>query len=528
MLKAYIKDRIYLPIKAVDLDKLRDQYVVKQYQEDRCAKCPFLQDRHSDTCDDCPAYLGEFQLFNEKQHNGKGYVGLSIGQTKKFKKVLKVDKDEIRFKDSRTATKFKHKIKFTGTLYDYQKPAIKRMVEKGYGVLQAPPRSGKTVMFTDIMCELGVKTLIIANQYDYLEQFYETMCGSDTQKPLTNIPDIEADTRRKICGICNSVEDFEKYDVCLATYQQFINDKKGKKRLKQIKKLFGLVLIDECDLTPAEAYSRVINQFQSKYRMGCTGTTDRKDGRYFLVDHLLGPTMYTVEVETLTPRVEFIETGTVISHDYKVLAYAYRALANDTKRHDLILDWIEHDIKNGRSIVIPVATVDQCKRIVADINSRFGKEIACAFTQATAKKKENRKNIILKARKGKYKLIVGIRKMVQRGINVPAWDTLYEITPISNSPNFRQETSRILTPLEGKPQPIIRFFLDDFGLSRGCLRTCLYNDGILAMKFKVSKENWDRARRYTPPKGRVVDIAKMTPDGAVKIKKRTKQKIGKL
>ena len=211
-----------------------------------------------------------------------------------------------------------------------------------------------------------------------------------------------------------------------------------------------------------------------------------------------------------------------------MLAYAYRALANDTKRHDLILDWIEHDIKNGRSIVIPVATVDQCKRIVADINSRFGKEIACAFTQATAKKKENRKNIILKARKGKYKLIVGIRKMVQRGINVPAWDTLYEITPISNSPNFRQETSRILTPLEGKPQPIIRFFLDDFGLSRGCLRTCLYNDGILAMKFKVSKENWDRARRYTPPKGRVVDIAKMTPDGAVKIKKRTKQKIGKL
>ncbi len=526
-MKAYIKDRLYIPIKALNLDKVREKYLVKQYQEDRCAKCPYLQDRHSDTCDECPAYLGEFQLFNEKQHHGKAYVGISIGQQAKIKKVLKVDKDELSWKDSRTKTKFRHKIKFTGTLYSHQEPAVAKMVNKGYGVLQAPPRSGKTVMFTDVMCRLGMKTLIIANQYDYLEQFYETLCGSSTQEPLTNIPEIEADARTKICGICNTVKDFEKYDICLATYQQFINDKQGKKRLEAVKKLFGLVLIDECDLIPAEAYSRVINQFQSKYRMGCTGTTDRKDGRYFLVDHLLGPTMYSVDVETLTPRVEFIETGTVIAHDYKVLAYAYRALAENKKRHKLILDWLEHDVKAGRSVVIPVATVAQCKLLVKDLNKRFDKNIACAFTQATVKKKEDRKKIILRARKGKYKVIVGIRKMVQRGINVPAWDTLYEITPISNAPNFHQETSRILTPLEGKPEPLIRFFLDDFGLSRGCLRTCLYNQGILAMKFKVSKENWERVRRYTPPKGRVAEIATMRPDGTVKSKKK-KSKIGKL
>ncbi len=528
MLDAYIQDRVYIPVKYVDVPKLQEKYITKQYKEEKCAKCPYLSDRHSDTCDECPGYLGEFQLFNEKIIKGEPYVGVSVGNLQKTRKILKKHKDDLNYKDKRVDKPFKYKIKFTGTPKDYQVPAVKAMVEAGYGVLEAPPRSGKTVMFTEIMCKLKQKTLILASQYDYLEQFYETMCGSDTQKPLTNIPDIEAEKRKRICGICNKVEDFEKYDVCLTTYQMFLNDNTGKKRLNKIKKLFGLIMVDEVDLIAAEGFLRVVNQFQSKHRMGCTGTTDRKDGRYFLVNHVIGPTVYTVKIETLQPKVKFIETGTTIRHDYKILPYAYRALAEDKKRHNLILDWIEHDIKNGRSIVIPVATVKQCTKIVKDINKRFGKDIACAFTAQTAGTKQNRKKIILRARKGKYKLIVGIRKMIQRGINVPAWDMLYEITPISNPPNFKQETSRILTPLEGKPTPVIRFFLDEFGLSRGCLRNCLYakENGLLSMKFKISQDDWAIVKKYTA-KGNVSNQSIMLPDSTGSKRKKS-SRIGRL
>ena len=310
----------------------------------------------------------------------------------------------------------------------------------------------------------------------------------------------------------------------------FLNEKRGKKRLQEIKNLFGVLMVDEVDLVAAEGFTKVVNAFEAKHRFGCTGTTDRKDGRYFLVDHVIGKTQYTVEVETLQPVVKFIETGTTIKHDYKILPYAYRALAENKARFNLICDWLEHDLKNGRSIVIPVATVKQCTDIVKEINTRFGKEIACAFTQATAKTKENRKKIILKARKGKYKLIVGIRKMVQRGINVPAWDCLYEIVPISNPPNFRQETSRILTPVENKKQPMIRFFLDDFGLSRGCLRNCLYAkpNGLVDMKFLIDHENWTIAKKYANGKGDVVNQRTMHPTKTEVKKKRNTHKIGQL
>lgn len=523
---AYIKDRIYLPIKVVDIDDLREQYVTRQYQEERCTKCPYKQDRHSDVCDDCPAYLGEFQLYNEKESKGKDYVGISVGNVDKVENVIKKKyRKKIKYKDKRCDTKFKYKIKFIGNLYDYQIPAVEDMVKSGYGILLAPPRSGKTISMTAVACKLKKKTLILASQYDYLQQFYETMCGSATQKPLTNIPDLESEYRTKICGICEKIEDFENYDICLATYQMFLNEKRGKQRLREIKSLFGTVMVDEVDMVAAEGFLKVVNAFNAKHRFGCTGTFERKDSREFLLNHVLGEVKHKVEIESLSPRVKFIETGTVIKQDYKILPYAYRALASNKKRHKLILDWIEYDVRNGHSIVIPVATVKQCTDLVKDINAIFGKKIACAFTQATAKTKERRKEIILKARKGKYKVIVGIRKMVQRGINVPAWSCIYEIVPISNVPNQTQEVSRVLTPMEGKKSPLIRHFLDDFGLTRGCLRTSLYRVYV-PLKFKISQEDWAIGKKYTAM-GDMRNVKTMKPDGVSEKKKRS-TKIGNL
>ena len=382
--------------------------------------------------------------------------------------------------------------------------------------------SHNTVMLTALMCKFGLKTLIIANQYDYLQQFYETMCGSDTQEALTNIPEIEGFIDRKICGICNTLEDFERFDVCLTTYQQFISEARGKKKLAKVKKLFGVVLLDEADMCPAKEFSKVMNGFESYIRIGCTGTTDRKDGRYFIVEHVMGPVTAKVEVETLTPVVKFIETGLTIQHNYKILAYAYRALANDKPRTELIVDWIMHDLKNGHSIVIPVNTIAQCKELVARVNERAKKPIACAFTAATAKKKEVRKQIILDARQGKYKVIVGIRKMVQRGINVPQWSCIYEISPISNTPNHTQEVSRILTPLEGKQQPLVRYFLDNFGFSRGCLRTCVFKTHV-PMKHKIDKEGWAVLKKYTS-RMNISDNIPMYPPGKVLESSKSKSK----
>lgn len=519
-----ITDRVYVPVKHVDEYELKARFLKSVYNEDKCSQCPYRPERHSEVCDTCPGFLGNFKLFNEKTVKGVDYYGMSIGNKKDIKAVMRYEgKPEVI--DKRAKPKFKYKIKFTGKLHEYQEGPCNALLDKGYGILDAPPRSGKTVMLTQLFCKMGLKTLILASQYDYLTQFYETICGSDSQKPLTNVRDIEEFEGKKICGIVEKMADFDKYDIALCTYQTFIS-KKGKERLDEVKKKFGLLLIDEVDQTPATCFSRVVNAFHSKHRIGCTGTTERKDGMHFLLEHIIGPVTAKAEVESLTPTVEFIETGVSTTYDYKVLAYAYRFLAKEKKRNELIVDWVMHDLKMGRSIVIPTMTVDHVKLLTKMINERAGAKVAVGFTASLMKSKDHRKKVIMDARKYKTKVIIGIRRMVQRGINVPRWDTLYEVMPISNPPNFRQETARILTPVPGKPEPIIRFFLDDFGFSKGCLRTCLYRQpGIASMKFRVTKENWATANKYVK-KGTVLKIQKRTPGGSVSAQE-PRKKIGK-
>jgi hypothetical protein len=74
-------------------------------------------------------------------------------------------------------------------------------------------------------------------------------------------------------------------------------------------------------------------------------------------------------------------------------------------------------------------------------------------------------------------------------------NTLYEVMPISNPPKFTQETARIRTIVEGKQQPLIKHFIEDFGISRGCFRTCLFK-GYLPMKFRMDPKTKEEAFSY--------------------------------
>lgn len=240
--------------------------------------------------------------------------------------------------------------------------------------------------------------------------------------------------------------------------------------------------------------------------------------KYFLVDHVIGPIKAKTKIETLTPTVEFIETGVKISHEYKVLAYAYRALEQHKARNKVILEWIKHDLKQGHSIVIPVATVKQCLKLTDMVNKAMKEDVAVAFTAAKIKNKKQRDQLIQDLRNRKYTVAIGIRRILQRGINVPTWSALYEVTPISNVPNQTQETARIRTKMEGKLDPVVRHFLDDFGFARGCLRTSLFRVYI-PQKFKISKQNFDISKKYTK-QGVVTNRQTMLPGKTNKVKTR--------
>jgi len=485
----YIRERCYIPENLLDLSRVETLFTRTCFDEGRCNTCEWYNSRPCDMCEDCPAYLGTYTLYNQKTVQGVDYIGLPLGARTKIRKLVPNLKD-VPKRDLRCVTKFRYDIEFTGDLRDHQREAVDALKKSGYGVLKAPPRSGKTVMFIALAIELGYKTLILANQYDFLQQFYETLCGSATQESLTNIPDIEKFSGVKICGIANKLEDYFKYDICLSTYQTFISEM-GQKRFARIKGLFGTVGVDEVHKGNATHFAKVLSNLHPKYKYGLTATPERKDGRSFLVDHIIGPVTHEVEIKRLRPEVKFIETG--FSKEYKIWVYAMRGLEKSEARNELIVDNVFKQLKEGHSIVIPLCFRSHIDTIVEMINSRARRKIAEPFHGGQSK--EQRTAIIIAARKGKVKVVVGMRQMIQLGINVPKWSAIFEVIPISNPPNHEQEVSRILTPMEGKPRPLILYFIDNNGAGKGCLRTCVFKTHV-PLGHYISKAQWDLVGPY--------------------------------
>jgi hypothetical protein len=201
---------------------------------------------------------------------------------------------------------------------------------------------------------------------------------------------------------------------------------------------------------------------------------------------IIGPTVARISIDQMEAniivhRLDYVKTRSKFM-GRAGFVYACQFLAKHEKRMEEILDWIEKDYNNGHSIVIPVYHVPHVHELVKRINYRLGGKVAESFTGVSGKRgKEVRAETLERAKSGKTRIIVGIRSILQRGLNVPRWSSLFYIMPMNNEPNWKQESSRVLTPFEGKRRPIIRMFVDTYiGLSLGCF----LNTYKQSMKFK--------------------------------------------
>lgn len=347
--------------------------------------------------------------------------------------------------------------------------------------------SHNTLIGVAAICRIQQKTMILASQREWLLGFQETFLGSATQEGFTKLD-------KERIGFCKTYEDFKKYDICLVTVQS-LHSERGQVLLKKIRSMFGCVVIDEVHGGAAPKYIQVLSQINCKYKIGLSGTPDRKDGKYVLVEHVVGPVIFETKVKQLVPQVLLTRTNfSKASSSTGIWAYIVGPLEKDKNRQKLIAKIALEDIKKGHMILIPYSGVKAILTQVEIINKMAGKEVAKAF-YGSVKKKE-RDKIIEDARNYKLAIIVGNIKLLSTGINIPRASEIIDSSIQANIPNARQRFARILTPWEDKPQPVIRLLLDDYNVKRSCLRMEFWQALMPYFHPKISEIDYNILKKY--------------------------------
>lgn len=466
---------------------LKEKRVTKEYSHDffsdqGCRHCELRPERPVAACKGCENFNGSYRLAEARVIGNKEYIGLPLGDRQNIEEKMRIDFDDYKIVDNRTRAPFDYKVKIDlgedRDWFSYQVKTVKRMKEAKYGLFVLPPRSGKSLTALKLAIELGHKVLLMADQYDFLNQFIGDIEES------TNLPELQERTGKKLYGFIKSVDDLKDIQIGIITYQSFLS-KSGRKLLRACNKTFGTVVVDEVQSTGAPEFANVMNNTRMRYRFGCTGTWTRKDGKHIITALVMGPPKSEIKRAQLVAKMLAVDTKMKSKGVFRGkpgFVKLGKALANNKKRNEFIIQWILKDLEAGHSIVIPCHFKDHIFDIVKRVNTAVGYEVAAAFVGGGGKKnKLDRDHIKKMANERKIRVVVGIRRLLQRGINIKPWSCLYYIMPMNNPENWKQESSRILTPDPGKRQPIIRFFVDTG--AQASLKYCA-NTWKQAIEFK--------------------------------------------
>ena len=422
-------------------------------------------------CKECP--VASFSL--SCAFKGKKYISFYRGDLEKIDDLIKTIQkyEKIEVTDKRTTSPLKKKIVINDTGDDRSKnqdELADAYVKKGYGILVAPARFGKTRMACVVASKLNQRTFVIAHQKELLEQFQ------------ANWIKFSSLTKDEI-KINPSVEEAKTIPVNLFTYQHFLNTN-GTKRLKELKKVPGLVIIDEAHRAAAKGFNKVNNAFYARYRLGITATPDRKDNLSFLIYNTFGPITAKGGVEMLSCRYKVIKTNVIFSDYTKVphrrkFVLLQKAMTNSTERNEVIANRAVRNVTKGHKVLIPLKSVSHVKEIAKLVRQGLKKKgykdvRVCEFSAFFLKGKA-REEAAQKIREGFYDVVVAVESMINVGFDAPKMSNLIlnAGTYSFNNANRYQLFSRIRTRCEGKKTPLIDILSDECKMSDYSLRATI-------------------------------------------------------
>lgn len=328
-------------------------------------------------------------------------------------------------------------------LFDYQEKVVTKAINAKNGIIIMPAGSGKTQTALEIIARLGLKTLWISHTLDLINQSYNRANDNMESVGLGKIANGKVDVGTHITFA--TVQTLKAID------------------LQEYADTWDCVVVDECHRicgTPASTgmFYKVINKLVARYKYGLTATPYRNvKGTEKAMFSLLGQPIIEIDKSVVADRIVQATIHKVTTNFDEIpdncmefdgtLKYSTltTALAEDTKRNDLILDLLRQ-CKNEFSLVLAdrVGQLYYLQKKLGYGNVIDGKT-----------KKDIRENAIQEVRDGKVKVLFATYGLAKEGLDIPRLGRLILASPHRDKATIIQSVGRIERKFENKVNPIV-------------------------------------------------------------------------
>lgn len=313
-------------------------------------------------------------------------------------------------------------------LRDYQQPIYDQVDDMFF--LNAKVGWGKTFTALHIAKKLGQKTLIVCHNTMLRDQWVSEA------KSLFQMP----------VGIIGSGEFDIDHSIVVGNIQTLT------KVMPKIAKEFGTVIVDEAHHCPASTFTDFIDGMYARYKIGLSGTMQRKDGKQVLFKDFFGHKVYQpAQAGTLAPTVRIMNTGIALAPG-EAWAKKINMLLYDPGYQEFIAACAKVQMNKGYKVLIIADRVEFLEKV----GELIGEQCVCIIGGTDF---EERKALAGQIESGKKTCVAGSRQIFSEGISIDPLSCLILASPISAPAGgdglLEQIIGRIQRTSPGKLPPLV-------------------------------------------------------------------------
>ena len=293
-------------------------------------------------------------------------------------------------------------------------------------IINAKVGYGKTFTALAIAAKLQQKTLVVTHTVALRNQWEKEVVNTLGIKP----------------GVIGSGKFNMDSHVVVANIQSLI------KHVGRISREFGTVILDEMHHVSSPTFSKVIDAMFCRYKIGLSGTIERKDQKHVVFKDYFGSKLFKPDKEnTMVPEVHVINSGIYFS-DSSGASWAEKinVLKESYLYKDLVVALADKYASEGHKVIIVSDRVEFLR--ACNHNSTYPSDLIIGEVK-------DRDEIIRKIFEDEIDQVWGTISLVSEGLSINPLSCLILATPLNNMPLLEQLIGRIIREYPDKLKPVV-------------------------------------------------------------------------